>query len=198
MARTGSTARRRSSRSLDIAPGLRAARAELGLSLRELAARTGFSASFLSQVELGQASPSLASLDRIAEGLGLDLPELLRSAASGSGSSRPPLVHRRDESVVRSDWSNATLRLLFPSSPQQPVSVLLIGLEPGGQSGKNPHARAGGTFAFCAAGSATLVTSDGATVLEQGDSVYYDATTSTLWKNAGRERAELLIVSLPH
>ena len=58
-----------------------------------------------------------------------------------------------------------------------------------GQSGKNPHARAGGTFAFCAAGSATLVTADDTVVLEAGDSVYYDATTSTLWKNARRARA---------
>lgn len=197
MARAGSAARRRSSRQLDIAPVLRAARAELGLSLRELAERTGFSASFLSQLELGQNSPSLASLDRIAAALGLDLPELLRSAMSGTGSARPPVIHRRDESVVRSDWSNATLRLLLPPSAQQPVSVLLIGLEPGGQSGKTPHARPGGTFAFCATGSPTLVTPDDTLVLEQGDSVYYDATTSTLWKNAGRERAELLIVSLP-
>lgn len=197
MARAGSAARRRSSRQLDIAPVLRAARAELGLSLRELAERTGFSASFLSQLELGQNSPSLASLDRIAAALGLDLPELLRSAASGVAGARPPVVHRRDGSVVRSDWSNATLRLLLPPSGQQTVSVLLIGIDPGGQSGKTPHARPGGTFAFCATGSATLVMPDDSVVLEQGDSVYYDAPTSTLWKNAGRVRAELLIVSLP-
>ena len=38
------------------------------LSVRTLASKSGFSASFISQVELGQASPSLASLDRIASG----------------------------------------------------------------------------------------------------------------------------------
>jgi transcriptional regulator with XRE-family HTH domain len=36
------------------------------LSVRTLAASCGFSASFLSQVELGRASPSIASLERFA------------------------------------------------------------------------------------------------------------------------------------
>jgi XRE family transcriptional regulator, regulator of sulfur utilization len=35
-----------------------------------LASKCGFSPSFISQVELGQASPSIASLDRIALALG--------------------------------------------------------------------------------------------------------------------------------
>lgn len=196
MARARSAPARRSSRQIDIAPRIRAARSELGLSLRDLAKRSGFSASFLSQVELGQASPSLASLDRIAGALGLDLPELLRASATGSGA-RPSLIHRRDESVVRSDWSRATLRLLLPPSKQQPVSILLIGLDPGGRSGRTPHARPGGTFAFCVAGGAELVTPSETLQIEQGDSVYYDATTSTMWRNPGSTRTELLVVSLP-
>ncbi|HVS04161.1 MAG TPA: helix-turn-helix transcriptional regulator, partial [Thermoanaerobaculia bacterium] len=44
-----------------------------GLSLRTLAGRAGFSPSFLSQVENGQSSPSIASLDRLAQALGLRL-----------------------------------------------------------------------------------------------------------------------------
>ena len=44
---------------------LRAARQRRGLSLRALGELTGFSASFHSQVELGQASPSVGSLQRI-------------------------------------------------------------------------------------------------------------------------------------
>ena len=52
--------------SVKLGPRLKAARNAKSLSLRALGERTGFSASFLSQVELGQASPSLASLGRIA------------------------------------------------------------------------------------------------------------------------------------
>ena len=66
-----------SANSLHLGPKLRALRLEQNLSLRALAGRTGFSASFLSQVELGQVSPSLLSLDRLATALGLSLPLLL-------------------------------------------------------------------------------------------------------------------------
>ena len=52
-----------------------------GLSLRALARRTGLSASFLSQVERGRADPSVSSLARIAEGLGISAAELLPGPA---------------------------------------------------------------------------------------------------------------------
>lgn len=47
------------------------------LSLRELAERTGLSPSFLSQVERSLADPSVTSLRRIADGLGIDVVALL-------------------------------------------------------------------------------------------------------------------------
>jgi transcriptional regulator with XRE-family HTH domain len=49
---------------------LRRLRKESRVSVRMLASKCGFSPSFISQVELGQASPSIASLDRIALALG--------------------------------------------------------------------------------------------------------------------------------
>jgi transcriptional regulator with XRE-family HTH domain len=184
------------SRHLDIAPRLRQAREALGLSLRGLARRTGFSASFLSQVELGQASPSLGSLERIVAALGLELSDLLGGVASAR-HAKAPLVHRRDDTVVRSDWSRATLRLLLSPSAERAVSVILIGIDPGGQSGKTPYARAGGTFTFCTSGCATLVTGQESITLSSGDSIYYDASLAALWRNDSETRAELLVVSLP-
>lgn len=48
---------------------LRRRRLELGLTLRELAERTNLTPSFISQMERGANSPSLASLQRLAEAL---------------------------------------------------------------------------------------------------------------------------------
>ncbi|HLD42222.1 MAG TPA: helix-turn-helix transcriptional regulator, partial [archaeon] len=45
---------------------LKKLREEAKLSLRDLCERIGLSASFLSQLELGQVSPSIASLENIA------------------------------------------------------------------------------------------------------------------------------------
>ena len=50
----------------------------MGLSLRDLAERSGVSAPMLSQVERGETSPTLAVAERIAAGLDLTLSQLLR------------------------------------------------------------------------------------------------------------------------
>lgn len=50
-----------------------------GLSLGQLASLTGLTKGFLSQIESGSSNPSLGSLDRIAEALGLTSTELLKS-----------------------------------------------------------------------------------------------------------------------
>ena len=50
----------------------------MGLSLRDLAERSGVSAPMLSQVERGETSPTLAVAAKIAAGLELTLSQLLR------------------------------------------------------------------------------------------------------------------------
>jgi transcriptional regulator with XRE-family HTH domain len=61
-----------------IGPRVRALREAMGLSLRDLAERSGVSAPMLSQVERGETSPTLATAERIAAGLDLSLSQLLR------------------------------------------------------------------------------------------------------------------------
>src|ERR671929_821823 len=64
--------------SLPVGPRVRALREGMGLSLRDLADRSGVSAPMLSQVERGETSPTLAVAERIAGGLELSLSQLLR------------------------------------------------------------------------------------------------------------------------
>src|ERR687890_795862 len=67
-----------------IGPRIRALRAHMDLSLRDLAERSGVSAPMLSQVERGETSPTLQVAARIAAGLELRLSQLLRLDESGS------------------------------------------------------------------------------------------------------------------
>ena len=66
---------------------IRQLRTGRGLSVRTLAATTGFSPSFISQVEHGQVSPSIASLERIATALGVTLGGLFHAVSPGPGCS---------------------------------------------------------------------------------------------------------------
>src|SRR3954454_25208402 len=67
-----------------IGPRVKALREAGGLSLRDLAERCGVSAPMLSQVERGEASPTLQIAARIARGLDLRRSQLLRLDEEGA------------------------------------------------------------------------------------------------------------------
>src|SRR5213076_321135 len=90
---------------LAVGPRIKALREGMGLSLRDLAARSGVSAPMLSQVERGETSPTLAVAARIASGLELSLSQLLRLdegggvavICAGEGRVRSRRGHRTEE-----------------------------------------------------------------------------------------------------
>jgi XRE family transcriptional regulator, regulator of sulfur utilization len=171
---------------------LKAERQRRGLSLRDLAERTGFSASFLSQLELDQASPSLASLAKLAQTLGLSLGHLLSDAVPGADAT---VIRAEEHGRLRSEWSKATVCSLLPSRSDERLSIVLVELEPGGTSG-DPGNLLGREFAYCLRGSLALRLGETDHRLSAGDSVLYDASRAPRWTALGRARAQFLLMSL--
>jgi len=74
----------------DLGDRLRAARQARSLSLRDLATRVGLSASLISQVETGRATPSVSSLYSLAEELDVSVDDLLFGQRAGRADERRP------------------------------------------------------------------------------------------------------------
>src|SRR5436190_14713831 len=74
---------------MQLGPQLRSARRRRGMSLAGLAAASGLSKGFVSQVENDKTSPSLDTLVRLAAALDLTVVDLLRGAAAPA----PPPYH---------------------------------------------------------------------------------------------------------
>jgi hypothetical protein len=87
---------------------------------------------FSPQVEPGQVSPSLGSLDRVAQALGLHLSDLLSDPTTTPG----PVLNHRMHADLHSEWSKATVESLLPANVGDKIAVVLMGFQPGGQSGK--------------------------------------------------------------
>lgn len=64
---------------------LLAFRSHLGLTLRELAAKTGIAASYLSEIERGRKPGSTSALARIAEAFGSTIDALIAEPGRASG-----------------------------------------------------------------------------------------------------------------
>jgi quercetin dioxygenase-like cupin family protein len=161
------------------------------MTLRALAARTDFSPSFMSQVENGTVSPSIASMEKIANALGVSLGEFFAAAAKGQGGL---IVRVTERLQIPSLWSQGRIEALAPMTGRR-LEPVLISLDPGGRSGKHPFAHDTEEFAFVLAGTATLTLGPEEHVLRTGDAVTIRAQELRRWENKGRRVVRVLIVS---
>jgi transcriptional regulator with XRE-family HTH domain len=176
----------------EIGPELKRLRQKTGLSLRAFAEATHFSPSFISQVENGTVSPSVASLAKLTAALGVTLADLF---AAGSASD-VAVVRASARSGFRSTWSKAQVDTLIPRSRDSKLDALLITLEPGGRSGKDPEETGVDQFAMALDGAALLTYGAENIRLGRGDSVMIRARAAHVWSNPGRRPVQILIVSL--
>jgi XRE family transcriptional regulator, regulator of sulfur utilization len=160
------------------------------LSVRTLAAKTGFSPSFISQVENCQASPSIASLEKIAAALDVTLVEFFQS-----GEARSSVVVRAEQRPrLESGWSKAEIESLGMDRASR-LEPMLITLRAGGASGKRPHTLPREQFVFIVSGEVTLSLDGVELVLTKGDAVTVAPQKPFRWVNASAEPAQLLVVS---
>jgi XRE family transcriptional regulator, regulator of sulfur utilization len=161
------------------------------LGLRVVAKQTGFSPAFLSQVENGQASPSLASMERIAQALGVTLGEFF----NGTQERRPIIVRAQDRPGLNSEWSRARIEAIGHSGPEHRMHAILVTLECGGASGKKPHVHSQEQLAFVLSGRIQLTLGSDESILRRGDAVMLLPEVPRLWRNVSTRAAQVLIVS---
>ena len=171
---------------------VRALREAMGLSLRDLAERSGVSPPMLSQVERGETSPTLAIAEKIAAGLELTLSQLLRLDEDGHA-----VVVRRGQGRRRRHAGHR-VEELTPPLPGQRADISLHRLDPGAVTGgaDDPpiHEPGSRETAVVLAGTATLAVDGECVRLRTGDSVTFDADLPHHFENNGKQPAELLAV----
>lgn len=148
---------------------IRALRLERGLSLRAVAATAHVSPSLLSQIERGEANPSLVSLVSIAEALGVRPGALLDDV----DATRPSPVVRRCERHVIEDARCRREYLMHPDDPRLEVAEIV--LAPGGSSPSALVEHSGRDYGVVLDGTLTVEVGGRREVLESGDYIAYDA-----------------------
>jgi XRE family transcriptional regulator, regulator of sulfur utilization len=173
---------------------VKALREGSGLSLRDLAERSGVSAPMLSQVERGETSPTLTVAARIAAGLELTLSQLLRLDEGGTVTIVRAGRRRRGGSARRGH----TFEVLTAAQPGQRAELSRHTLAPGAATGApdDPpmHEPGSRETALLESGSVVLVCDGERHELAEGDCVTFDADLPHHFENPGSERAVLLAV----
>ena len=176
-----------------VGPRVRALREAEGLSLRDLAVRSGVSAPMLSQVERGETSPTLQVAARIASGLQLRLSQLLRLDEGGASVTIVRPGERRAGGA-----GGHRYEVLTPPLPGQRAEVSRHVLAPGaatGGPGDPPMHEAGAReTAVVERGTVQLLIDGLQHPLAAGDTVTFDADLPHHFENHGKEEAVLLAI----
>ncbi len=178
---------------LSIGPRVRALRESMGLSLRDLAQRSGVSAPMLSQVERADTSPTLQVAAKIAAGLDLRLSQLLRLDEGGAVT-----VVRSDERRTGGGSGGHAFEILTPALPGQRLELsrheLAAGGKTGGQGDPPMHEPGSREIALVDRGRVVLDIDGEHYELGPGDTVTFDADLPHHFSNPGDEPAVLLAV----
>jgi transcriptional regulator with XRE-family HTH domain len=177
-----------------VGPRVRALRDAMGLSLRELAVRSGVSAPMLSQVERGETSPTLQVAARIAHGLELRLSQLLRLDEDGAVT----VVRAGDRRPVGNARRGHRYELLSAPLPGQRAELsrhtLASGAATGGPEDPPMHEPGSRETALVEQGRVILVCDGRTHELGLGDCVTFDADLPHHFENPGPGEARLLAV----
>ncbi len=162
-----------------------------GLTLEELAERSGVSRAMISKLERGEKNPTLVVAAKLAEGFGITLTQLV-----GMEERREVVVVPRDRRMVMRDPDTGFERqLLSPSFGGRGIEFIRNVIPEGSTSGEfPPHRRGVEEYIVVEKGRLKAVIGGEDYLLEKGDAMYLEADVTHRFDNAGEGECSYYLV----
>ncbi len=176
----------------NIGPRLKALRDRRRLTLKQLADQVGCTGAHLSQIENAHTSPSIATLKKIAEALGVNIVDFFNEERPGE-----PVVTREGDrrDVSLANW-NARIQQLVGSTEGKLMQPFYTVVQPGGGS-HDPYSHVGEEFGIVLRGVLTITVGEQTYCVQPKESFYYSSRTPHRWVNEGDEEVEVVWVVSP-
>jgi transcriptional regulator with XRE-family HTH domain len=169
---------------------IREARRRRGMSLEQVAATTGLTKGFISQVERNLTSVSVASLVGICNAIGLRIGALFEPA-------RRDLIRRADRPRINFGGEHVAEFMLTPESQTQ-IQVIQSHIGPGGGSGAEAYSLNGeAEFVHVVAGELEITVHGDTYLLDAGDSLTFSPRDPHSWRNPSNRETVVLWVLTP-
>lgn len=166
--------------SVNVGGKLRTMREERGLSIRALARASGISANALSVIERGKSSPSVSTLYKVTDALGVPITTLFRTEPE-----RKTVVYRKAETRPRVSFQRGLWEDLGGELFSGRVEPFALTLESGASSGPYPIMHSGHEFVFCLRGQLEYQVENELFLLEPGDTLLFTSNLKHRWRNSG-------------
>jgi transcriptional regulator with XRE-family HTH domain len=155
---------------------LRAARQAAGLTIQRVADAAGVTKGFVAQVERDETSPSVSTLLRICDAIGIEVGSLFEAP-------RGDLVRAGERTRIDFGGIDVVDWLLSPD-PAAPLQAILSEIAPGGGGGDEPYVLAcDHEFVFVLGGALRLTIGERVYDLAAGDAMTFSPRTPHAWAN---------------
>ena len=174
---------------------IRKFREERGVSLQQLAEKTGFSAALLSQIENRMTSPPLGTLVKIANAL-----DTYVSSFIGKEETEFSIVRKQDRTTVSRVWlkeggqSSYTYEALGAGKAGRKMEPFLVRLKPLIDRHVMRNSHEGEEFIYVLSGRVEIFLDKYSDLLAEGDCVYYNSTIPHHVHSAEQKEALILAV----
>jgi transcriptional regulator with XRE-family HTH domain len=174
---------------VEVGKRLRKLREERRTSLRELGRLSGISVNALSMIERGLTSPSVSTLYRLVEALGVPITTIFRAEPQREEIVFIPVAERTQVPFPRGVWEG-----LGGESFVGRLQPFMLALESGADSGSQVIVHIGHEFVICLQGLLEYTVEGKKYILGQGDSLLFAARLRHSWRNPGNSLTQAIIV----
>ena len=162
------------------------------LSLEELSGASGVSKAMLSQIESGKVNPTIATMWKIAYGLGVDFNVLMKG--EGKKIKRFEINRCEDITTLDTDAEGVHINVLSPISMAEDLELYLLSIAQGGRLDSSPHYAGTEEFLTILAGQVRVTAGDKSTVLNSGDLLIYQCDVLHSIENISDSEAKIYMV----
>lgn len=173
---------------------LRTLRKERKLSIRDLSEAAGVSTGMISQIERGNASPSLRSLRMIGAAMHVPV-SIFFSPMAAAPEEGKYIVRRNARQLLK--LSGSVMKELMSPSTLELLEIFHVTLQPGGESGPEPYSHAGEKAGIIISGSLELWLDGTLYQLEQGDTCQFQGSIPHRYCNRGDIATNVIWVLTP-
>jgi transcriptional regulator with XRE-family HTH domain len=176
-----------------IAQKIRTTRLEKNMTIQQLATKTKVSKGLLSKIENSRTIPSLPVFVTLIQSLDISLKEFFHDMV---------LINGKDYLLVKKDQYASMQRegrtgfnyqyILSQNITNCTMEAVLLAVEPGAKG--KPTTTDGYEFKYMLSGRCEYLINNETIQLEEGDSLYFDASVPHLPVNKSRRKAVMLVI----